>query len=284
MASLIFERPSGQIAVVSFDATPDEGHYFSATVTEHPVEVGSDITDHVRAMPNRLEFTAVISNTPVDDENGTEQTHRNGATGILQGAELLVENAPRRRQGNPILVNPGLAPSSVRDASRAARFGIAVAPQSQGTTIGGLALTVLGSLPIPGIVPEWKPQPMEPTSKRSFQAHVLQYGVEFDRVRAVFDELSAMVDGGIVFQLVTSLRTYDNMVFENMGVPRTASDGSSITVSLSCRRIRTVMTETVEVKIPEEPRAKAKKSRGNKPPEEPTPAQNKSILKGLFGG
>lgn len=49
-----------------FDATVEERHSKNATITEHPVEDGSDITDHVDQAPDGLVLTGVFTNTPFE--------------------------------------------------------------------------------------------------------------------------------------------------------------------------------------------------------------------------
>lgn len=48
------------------EATLEEVHSASAEVTEFPVEVGADVTDHVRPKPKVLVLTGLISDTPLD--------------------------------------------------------------------------------------------------------------------------------------------------------------------------------------------------------------------------
>lgn len=54
---------AGEQAFV-FDVTDSETHEQPAKVSKHPVEEGSDITDHVRAEPLRLKMSATLSATP----------------------------------------------------------------------------------------------------------------------------------------------------------------------------------------------------------------------------
>lgn len=51
---------------LQIDATLNEIHSAQAEVTEHPVEQGSDISDHVRPKPVELKIEGVVSDTPLD--------------------------------------------------------------------------------------------------------------------------------------------------------------------------------------------------------------------------
>jgi hypothetical protein len=47
------------------DASVVEEHSFDADVTEHPVESGANIADHVRSKPARVTIDGVVSDTPI---------------------------------------------------------------------------------------------------------------------------------------------------------------------------------------------------------------------------
>jgi hypothetical protein len=50
---------------VTLDATVNEVFTASASVTENPVEDGSNVCDHVREEPDELQIEGIISNTPI---------------------------------------------------------------------------------------------------------------------------------------------------------------------------------------------------------------------------
>ncbi len=49
---------------IEFDASVAETHSFASQATDHPVEGGVDITDHIRRLPNELTLNVVVSNDP----------------------------------------------------------------------------------------------------------------------------------------------------------------------------------------------------------------------------
>lgn len=51
--------------LIEFDAVLSEGHETSADATEHPVEAGVAITDHVRRKLRTLEIVGVVTTTPL---------------------------------------------------------------------------------------------------------------------------------------------------------------------------------------------------------------------------
>jgi hypothetical protein len=50
---------------IAFDATTNEQHNSSAAVTEHPIEDGADVADHIRNNPDGLTLQGIISDNPI---------------------------------------------------------------------------------------------------------------------------------------------------------------------------------------------------------------------------
>jgi len=51
--------------VLEFDATLSETHIGNAMTTDHPVEDGADMTDHIQRVPEELQLVGIVSDTPV---------------------------------------------------------------------------------------------------------------------------------------------------------------------------------------------------------------------------
>jgi len=61
----IFLLPQdGSDRIVTFDVIEAENHESVSEISDHPVEVGINVTDHVRPLPDTFSFTGFISNTP----------------------------------------------------------------------------------------------------------------------------------------------------------------------------------------------------------------------------
>lgn len=69
---LVYRTSRAQIGTIRFDATLQETHQDSNDITDHPVEEGYNVADHVRQKPPVLTLSGVISNTPLS----AEQTQR----------------------------------------------------------------------------------------------------------------------------------------------------------------------------------------------------------------
>jgi len=66
ITELIFGKPTrAKIGTVTMDCSVSETHLDEVEITDHPVEVGSDISDHIRKRPVSLELNGIVTNTPV---------------------------------------------------------------------------------------------------------------------------------------------------------------------------------------------------------------------------
>ena len=65
LLQLIWTNDLGQSFTVSFDAMVNAHHRFTSTVTDHPIELGKNASDHIRPDPDVLSFQGVITNTPI---------------------------------------------------------------------------------------------------------------------------------------------------------------------------------------------------------------------------
>lgn len=65
LTSIYYVKRNARIGEITIDASVSETHTMTATVTTHPVERGSDITDNVYKNPDAISMTGVISDTPI---------------------------------------------------------------------------------------------------------------------------------------------------------------------------------------------------------------------------
>jgi len=65
LPGFVIAWPSGQSEVIPVDVLTDETHTLTNTVTDHPVEVGSNISDHSRPEPQKPVLKCIVSNTPL---------------------------------------------------------------------------------------------------------------------------------------------------------------------------------------------------------------------------
>lgn len=238
MAEISFTRENGEAVVISIDATIEEVHSAAASVTEFAVEKGVAISDHVRAENAFISMEIVISNTPIRDQ-GT-LSHTDGAAGLIQPVELLVE---RKR--------------SLRDLARGVPVSALLPfPVSVGANFAGAVSQKI----------------IEPVG-----AVILQFPQEMNRVGVVYQELLDMMNAGTLCTIGTRLREYENMVLEMIETPRTAEDGSAIRMRVQARQVRVVETETIEITEPLQTRGEKTQRRGAQKPTVPTTGQTEKL-------
>ncbi len=63
--SMLFTEKGVIVGELSIDAVIEEIHTLSAKATEHPIEDGCNIADHIEHQPRALSLEGIISNTPL---------------------------------------------------------------------------------------------------------------------------------------------------------------------------------------------------------------------------
>lgn len=63
--TLLYQKVLAQIDTVTLDASIRETHSTRVKITDHPVEQGVDISDHLRQEPDRVTIEGVVTNTPL---------------------------------------------------------------------------------------------------------------------------------------------------------------------------------------------------------------------------
>jgi Dit-like tail protein len=117
MVSLIWSDANGNKSQLVIDATVSDTHTTTATPTEHPVEKGVAITDHVRPGPLKLSLECVITNTPLDiapsnKDSFTDGVTRSQGSQALQVGSALLMQVPAMGPIMPALFLPQAPPNS----------------------------------------------------------------------------------------------------------------------------------------------------------------------------
>lgn len=63
--SFFYPEPKARLGEIVVDAFLNETHTFSSEITEHPIESGGTVVDHIHEMPFCLSIDGIISNTPM---------------------------------------------------------------------------------------------------------------------------------------------------------------------------------------------------------------------------
>lgn len=242
MAQLIYTTDLGAVFVIEFDATLSEQHTSSAQVTEHPVETGANITDHVRPMLDKVQLEGFITNTPINSL--AEEAVRN--------AGLQPLGAISGGQAPFTLTAPAFARNSSGQQSALTRQRIVAYAQVRGGTPGPLA-NLAGAVGLPTRV-NGLPRSFEPavaTPGRREEESIVVGGTSWqatarvDRVRTVFEQLRALCREGREVQLLTKIYEYPSVVLTSVSTPVTKEDG--IQFGLEFTEVRSADTKTVEI-------------------------------------
>lgn len=105
-------------------------------------------------------------------------------------------------------------------------------------------------------------------SDTTTRVSVFAFASEFDRVTAVYDELTRLLNTGTLCSVVTSLKTLDSMALVGVEVARDAARGQSLDARLTFSAIRVVSTSTVVV-----PQSVRSRNRGGQSTRDPDPAE-----------
>jgi len=189
------------VGVIQFDCVPDETHMSEAEITDHPVEatVGAQaqISDHIRVLPDSVEFNGVVTDTP-------------------------------------LVYLASLAPSPVW-------------PMAE----------------VPGA----------PTTNRA---------------DAAYEKLRELMSKGVLLDVATSLRTYEDMAIRSLTVSRNASTGNVMDCRISLRQVTTATSLAIDAPVPDDVANNASAEQGKKDKEESTTKQddtaNESMAFGLLFG
>lgn len=214
-------------------------------LTQYPIEDGSTISDHAVRTPDTLQLTLVQTETPISPEAGFSvvanqipyQTHANAK----QSVELNV--AQPRTQAN---VN---------------------------ALIGGVTSRIIGAgstLRIEGLKTD------EPAATKTLSIQALTANAPVERVNAFYATLLDLWDSVTPLVITVKGRSYIDMVLTTVTRTDTSGQFGASRFTVTLQRVRTVITQTVE--LPPVPQATKKVSRGGKPPKPATAEETESML------
>lgn len=105
MANLIsFEDDGGAVVFIRLDVVTTASHEAVVTITEHPVEEGSNIVDHARPEPDRVSIEGYVSNKPLMQNPDVEK--------IMEFSTFELD-LPAKQGGAPIFTPGGLTQAAV---------------------------------------------------------------------------------------------------------------------------------------------------------------------------
>lgn len=247
---------------ISFDIVTSETPVLSNTITEHPVEEGANVADHIRPNLDTLSMEVFVSNTPLTggvlvDTNGVGQ-YGLGDRGFVNG---IVTDVPTFADGGTM--------GETVEVRQAPPVGL-----------GGLLNQALSSI-TPARVSLALP-PIRTTTPLSYTA--LEFAEAFNAPRETWEALRELKQSGTLVQVISRDWYLDNMAIQQLTEPRTAEEGTGAKFSIEFRQVRIVRTRQTVAPIPTEARANGGVGGGAQGPQPTagnTPAK-KSLLASLF--
>lgn len=247
----VFIIPSTGTAII-FDIVESETHVHKSTATEHPVETGSNISDHIRNDPIRVTIKGVVSNFPITLGD-------NGST--LQGLSIATPK-PLTKQLTNVTVTVPKPPT----------------PISLTGAISLLSDLIFGTPPIVAQVEVYKSQSGNNNATAQLQGFP---SADFDNVTTVHNNLTAIRDAGLLCEVFTSTKAYDSMVIESIELVKEDKGAGSFTVEL--KRIIQVTSAVVAAPVPLIKAGSPPAPKGSQVPQEMSSAERASLLKKAKG-
>jgi hypothetical protein len=274
MSYLQWEDDTFFISTLTFDVTLRETHTWESSVTEHPVEAGANVSDHVRPSLDKLSMDVEFTETPI--ESSFVQYRWGEPFNAAEFGYLALNHVNRR------VLSPGQAEGTARTIQtsktlQVQTIDIKKPPTRIGLTPTGLAvsgLNALLSMADPktasikaGLITTFSKQPVVILARR--EAGNKKPG---EYIQTVLETLHNLKSQSTLVNVYTPRRTYYNMAIESISVNKEGPH-SSVAVSISFKELRRVGLDTGTVNLP---KPKAKK---DAPKKEAAPAEKEKTAK-----
>jgi hypothetical protein len=274
-AFLVWTDASGTTYEFYPDLVISEKWTENAAVTEHPVEQGANIVDHVRVELAKCELTIFATNEPI----GANSFQSPSLSGLelqgLPGPSFLVPLPPIADvwQNQLALKGALLAAGGVVGGA----IGGAV-----GNAVGEAAGALLGSLIQPGDEPTLVPTTITLTTapQVSGQAQTLTFDQDQDFVEATIQLLKSLKDNAQIIAVNGSKEANPSMVIEAFSYVRSKEEGTGAEITIAFKEILIVQTQTVTV--PLIPGAATPVQKGTQNPSDAAPPVQSLALQGYL--
>lgn len=234
-----------------FDVVISESHQYNTKATEHQVEQGADITDHVRKELDKLTLQVYVSNEPLtSDDMSLSSRPLSAVAWVKVGSKQVKLDTPQWKA--PFSLTPG---------------GLTNA-------IGGAVQGVINAITGGGGDKEYsKDVGLYAVGKQEgvYLAYQFEKTTNYFR-NAMFDLRLIQADAQLI-DVVTSTNTFTNMILEEIQLNRDKGTGTSGNISLTFKQIRVVNSETTKAPQPlaSEIRAQKKETKTQDPTQAPPP-------------
>jgi outer membrane lipoprotein SlyB len=284
-AMLQYVDASGATYTLTFDAVITEEWDEPTTITEHPVETGTDVADHLKVELVKCTLKVLSSNEPIYQSNSgqgfTDQPSRGSLALDVPAVSWTKANLSITY---PIWDNPIVLRSLLQSATGG--IGSAVggtAGGAVGSAVGGLAGALLLQAKAESVT-QRTTAGLQPLVDASPVASVDQWPGVTDYVAALHAKLQELKNAGQAFTVLGSKNTLPSMFIDVLSFSRAFETGSGENVTIGLKQVRTVSTSVVVAPIPNLSAGGAKKpaNHGGQDPANAPPAQATSALSSLL--
>lgn len=239
--------PAGNVHTLDVDVVMSTNDKRTAKLTDHVVETGAVVTDHIVLQPETLSFELLVTQTPM------------GGPGMAR-APLALEVS-----GN------SLVPATVSIDVPKSRF------QPGGFLLlsGALRSVVAGLLGGGDTTPSTAQGSRVETTKSTLQASTLQATEPVDRVNDAFDTLVEIQRTGLLVTVSFKGRLYIDYILTSIELSQGKGDAGCGRFKVEARAFRAVTGVNVDLPDPADFRALPKVSKGNTPTKTPDPDPTK---------
>lgn len=238
---------AGNVNVLDVDVVMSTEDKRTAQLTDHPVEDGSVVTDHIVLRPEQLSFELLVTQTPM------------GGPGMaVQPLSIETQTGNLVPQTHPITVRKSqFQPGGFLGLTTGLRSAVAGLLGGQET-----ASTMQGSRAV-GVV-------------STVRANVLQItGAPVDRVNAAFDTLVGIMRTGLLVTVSFKGRLYADYLLTSVQLSQGKGEAGCGRFKVEARAFRTVSGIEVKLPDPEDFRSLPKQAKGSKPATTPSPDPTK---------
>ena len=282
-AYLTWTDASGNTSSFYPDLVISEKWENPATMTEHPVEQGANVIDHVRVELVKCVLTIFATNEPIGANNFADP-------GLPQPVGLTGGESPADGTYPTSTVTAAVWNNNLTARGIALAVGDLAATAAAGAIggeIGGIAgaATIIGAGLLEGLllsgsasnksIPITAGSPAAP--QVTGQAQVIYFSQTQDFVEATIQLLLNLKTTTQIISVFGSKQSVQSMAIENVAYTRDEETGTGAEIVISLKEVRFVQTVVVNVPLPSIPSAANTIARGNQNPSNASPSAQESV-------
>ncbi len=266
--------------IVQFDCVMSEEWDLDTTITEHPVETGSNITDNVRVSLQKCQLTVFMTNEPLG------QNDLDNAELVGQQVSAPLWDSKLAERSAVVDLASTVGPAGVIAGGIVNGLLVAPAVRPQTLIANTYVRDTVGLAQLPGGgVLEGLPQPGLQISF-DYVARMVKILSNLKGDYSTLDPRTGQQREPTppkILKVIGTKHTCDNMLIESLNVHRDVDTGSGATITIGLKEIRFVNTVTVTAPAASLPRAKTPVTKGpQNTSTDPAATQKQSLLSKLY--